>query len=226
MKSTQDLSVEDFDLFSRCVEAAIEISMKDRDERNYSVPIFQINRISRKINFRYEYHTTWSPEKWNWAFDSETGLSGPCSNEYPKMREFYILYKLLSLHFLDDEELIDEMWNWKAPKWENSRGCVDRLYKIKALYLGAKCSGDNHWGSELSESFLYKVKWETVNSEITSNFVRILQQKEHISLTRYSKMFKMLCHVANLSINDSMRIMRNIDRKITAYVNRRIHPTF
>ena len=193
MKSMQDLSIEDFNLFSQCVEAAAKFSIDTAKGNNngYSFPVFQIDRIARKLRFRYEYTTKWDPERWNWVFDSETGLSGP-DGEHLKSKNFYILYKLLTLHFLDDESLLHSMWNWDSPKWENRRGMSDVSYKIKALFLGAKCSGDNHWGSSLCEAFLYKVKWETINSEITPSFVRILQQREHISLTRYSKMYKML----------------------------------
>ena len=222
MKRTEDLSIEDFDLFARCVEAAAKFSIDAANGNNsgHSIPIFQIDRIARKLRFRYEYTTKWDPEKWNWTFDSETGLSGP-DGEHLRSKNFYILYKLLTLHFLDDESILNSMLNWDSPRWENHRGLSDVSYKIKALFLGAKCSGDNHWGGELSEAFLYKVKWETINSEITPNFIRILQQKEHISLTRYSKMYKMLYDYAGLYGNDSMRIMRNIDRKINAFVNSR-----
>lgn len=74
MKRTQDLSIGEFDLFSRCAEAVAKHTVEGR--RGYSIPFFYINRVSQTLKFRYEYTSAYQPEKWNWTFDSEEGLSG------------------------------------------------------------------------------------------------------------------------------------------------------
>ena len=220
MKRTQDLSIGEFDLFSRCAEAAAKNTAEWRT--GYSIPFFCINRISQTLKFRYEYVSSYQADKWNWTFDSEEGLSGPDGQIHKRSKEFYVIYKLLRLYFLDDESLLDEMWDWEASQWDSRRNDTDHLYKIKATFLGAHCSGDSHYGSELNEAYLYKVKWVTHKSEIKPDFTRILSQHEHISLTRYSLMYNILYKNVGMTSGQAMGIMRKIDKKINDYVKRRI----
>ena len=220
MKRTQDLSIGEFDLFSRCAEAAAKQTVEGK--RGYSIPFFYINRVSQTLKFRYEYISNYQPDKWNWTFDSEEGLSGQDEQIHNRSKEFYVIYKLLRLYFLDDESLLDEMWDWTTSQWDSSRNDIDHLYKIKATFLGANCSGDNHYCSELQDSYLYKVKWVTHRSEIKPDFTRILSQHEHISLTRYSLMYKILYRNVGLTSGQAMGIMRKIDKKINDYVKHRI----
>lgn len=220
MKRTQDLSIGEFDLFSRCAEAAAKQTAEGIT--GYSIPFFYINRVSQTLKFRYEYVSSYQPDKWNWTFDSEEGLSGPNGQIHNRAKEFYVIYKLLRLYFLDDESLLDEMWDWEASQWDSERNNIDHLYKIKATFLGAHCSGGNHYGSELNEAYLYKVKWVTHRSEIKPDFTRILSQHEHISLTRYSLMYNILYKNVGMTSGQAMGIMRKIDKKINDYVNRRI----
>ena len=220
MKRTQDLLIGEFDLFSRCAEAAAKYTVEEK--MGYSIPFFCINRISQTLKFRYEYVSSYQPDKWNWTFDSEEGLSGPDGQIHKRSKEFYVIYKLLRLYFLDDESLLDEMWDWEASQWDSERNNVDHLYKIKATFLGAHCSGGNHYGSELNEAYLYKVKWVTHKSEIKPDFTRVLSQHEHISLTRYSLMYNILYKNVGMTSGQAMGIMRKIDKKINDYVKRRI----
>lgn len=220
MKRTQDLSIGEFDLFSRCAEAAAKYTVEEK--MGYSIPFFYINRVSQTLKFRYEYVSSYQADKWNWTFDSEDGLSGPDGQIHNRSKEFYVIYKLLRLYFLDDESLLDEMWDWEVSSWDSERNNVDHLYKIKATFLGAHCSGGNHYGSELNEAYLYKVKWVTHRSEIKPDFTRILSQHEHISLTRYSQMYNILYENVGLTSGQAMGIMRKIDKKINDYVKRRI----
>lgn len=219
MKRTQDLSMGEFDLFSRCAEAAAKNTVEGRT--GYSIPFFCINRISQTLKFRYEYVSSYQEDKWNWTFDSEEGLSGPDGQIHKRSKEFYVIYKLLRLYFLDDESLLDEMWDWEASQWDSRRNDIDHLYKIKATFLGAHCSGDNHYCSELNEAYLYKVKWVTHRSEINPDFTRVLSQHEHISLTRYSLMYNILYRNVGMTSGQAMGIMRKIDNKINQYVFRR-----
>lgn len=220
MKRTQDLLIGEFDLFSRCAEAAAKRTVEGKT--GYSIPFFYINRVSQTLKFRYEYVSSYQPDKWNWTFDNEEGLSGPDGQIHKRSKEFYVIYKLLRLYFLDDESLLDEMWDWEASQWDSRRNDIDHLYKIKATFLGAHCSGGNHYGSELNEAYLYKVKWVTHRSEIKPDFTRILSQHEHISLTRYSQMYNILYENVGLTSGQAMGIMRKIDKKINDYVKRRI----
>ena len=220
MKRTQDLSMGEFDLFSRCAEAAAKQTVEGK--MGYSIPFFCINRVSQTLKFRYEYVSSYKPDKWNWTFDSEEGLSGPDGQIHKRSKEFYVICKLLRLYFLDDESLLDEMWDWEAYQWDSRRSDIDHLYKIKATFLGANCSGDNHYCSELDDSYLYKVKWVTHRSEIKPDFTRVLSQHEHISLTRYSLMYNILYRNVGMTSGQAMGIMRKIDKKINDYVKRRI----
>lgn len=222
MKRTQDLSIKQFDLFARCVEEAAKLTVEN-NPHSCSISIFHPNRIRRTLEFRYEYASSYYPEKYNWTFDNKEGLSGPGAKLPEKnSMEFYVFYKLFALYFLDDETILDDGWNLPVSQWDSKRNNVDHLYKIKATFLGAHCSGGNHYGSELEEAYLYKVKWVTHRSEIKSDFTRVLSQHEHISLTRYSQMYNILYEKIKLTSGQAMGIMRKIDKKINDYVNRRI----
>lgn len=221
MKQTQDLSIKQFDLFARCVEAAAQKSIRSYD--GYSMPLFHANRVRRTLEFRYESESRYCPEKYNWTFDSKEGLSGPGAEQTAKnSMVFYVLYKLFALYFLDDETILDDGWNLPVSQWDSERNNVDHLYKIKATFLGAHCSGGNHYGSELNEAYLYKVKWTTRQSQIRPDFTRVLYQKEHISLTRYSQMYNILYEMVKLTSGEAMGILRKIDSKINNYVKHKL----